>query len=121
MGDLMSDFGEMVAALVKPGEDIKASLSSSDCHNLHMIIGLYGEAAELGDAMKKSIIYGKPLDRENVVEEIGDIFFYLEGLMQSLGITGAECLAANMEKLSVRYSKGSYSDKQAQERADKEV
>lgn len=117
----MTDFGEMVAALVKPGEEIKSSLSPSDCHNLHMLLGLCGEVGELTDAVKKSIIYGKQLDRNNVVEEIGDIFFYLEGLMQSLGITGEECLAANMEKLSVRYSEGSYSNKQAQERADKEA
>lgn len=38
-----------------------------------------------------------------------------------VGISGeaGELLAANFDKLSVRYGKGSYSDQQAQERADK--
>jgi NTP pyrophosphatase (non-canonical NTP hydrolase) len=119
MNDTQQSFSKMVAALVKPGQDILNSLSPEDCHNLHMIIGLDGEVGELTDALKKSIIYRKPLDKENVIEEIGDIMFYLEGLMQSLGITGQECIEANIKKLSVRYSEGSYSNAQASERADK--
>ena len=118
-----TNFKDMVAALVKPGQDIKDSLTAEDCHNLHMIMGLSGEVGELTDALKKSIMYNKPLDRENVVEEIGDIMFYLEGLMQSLSISGQECIEANMNKLltgeKARYKLGVYSDKQAQDRADK--
>jgi hypothetical protein len=49
--------------------------------------------------------------------------FYLEGLMQSLNISGQECIEANMNKLltgeKARYKLGVYSDKQAQDRADK--
>jgi hypothetical protein len=36
-----------------------------------------------------------------------------------MGITRDEVLAHNIAKLSKRYSSGSYSDKHAQERADK--
>jgi hypothetical protein len=43
----------------------------------------------------------------------------MEGLRQGLGITREEVLAHNITKLSKRYSSGSYSDKHAQERADK--
>lgn len=112
-------FSKMVAALVKPGEDILSSLTPNDCHILHMCVGITGEVGELVDAVKKSIIYGKPLDRENIVEELGDIFFYMEGLMQGLGITQQECIEANIAKLSVRYAKGKYSNEQAVTRADK--
>lgn len=111
---------EMVAALAKPGADIVATLSPESAHLLHMAVGVSGEAGELLDAIKKSAIYNKPLDRENVIEELGDLEFYMEGLRQGLGITREETIRANIDKLGVRYSSGSYSDKAAQERADKE-
>ena len=43
----------------------------------------------------------------------------MEGLRQGLGITRQEVLGHNIAKLSKRYSSGTYSDKHAQERADK--
>ncbi len=39
--------------------------------------------------------------------------------MQSVGLTFEEVLQHNVDKLSVRYSCGKYSNEQAQERADK--
>lgn len=109
----------MVKALKKNPTNILHSLDSSKCDLLHMGIGIVGEAGELIDAIKKHVMYNKPLDRENVVEELGDIEFYLQGLYQSLNISRAECLAANIGKLAVRYSEGAFSDKQAATRADK--
>lgn len=108
----------MVANLAKPGSQIKEQLSANDAHNIHMAIGIAGEAGELLDAIKKKAIYNKPLDRANVIEELGDIEFYMEGLRSALNITRDDVLAANMEKLARRYGKN-YSDSAAQERADK--
>ena len=110
---------ELVAALAKPGADIVATLRPEDAHALHMAVGIAGEAGELLDAVKKAAIYRKPIDRANVVEELGDLEFFMEGLRQGLGITRQEVLDHNIAKLSKRYSSGSYSDKHAQERADK--
>lgn len=110
---------ELVSALAKPGQDIVATLTPEDAHALHMAVGVAGEAGELLDAVKKAAIYRKPLDRENVIEELGDLEFYMEGLRQGLGISREETIAHNIAKLSKRYSSGSYSDKHAQERADK--
>jgi NTP pyrophosphatase (non-canonical NTP hydrolase) len=111
---------QLVQALVKPGEAIVASLTPDDAHLLHMTIGVSGEAGELLDAVKKAVIYRKPLDRQNVIEELGDLEFYLEGIRAALGVTREECLEANIDKLSVRYKGLSYSDTAAQERADKQ-
>lgn len=109
---------ETVAALTKSGADIQQELTAEDCHMLHMAVGISGEAGELLDAVKKAVIYRKPLDRENVVEELGDLEFYMEGLRQGLGITREETIQANIAKLGKRYGE-KYSDKAAQERADK--
>ncbi len=84
-----------------------------------MAIGISGEAGELLDAIKKQVIYRKPLDRENVLEELGDLEFYMEGIRQGLGITREQCLAANIAKLGKRYEGMRYTDTAAQERADK--
>lgn len=112
---------DLVKALAKPGMKIKQEIKPSDCHVLHMCLGISGEAGELVDAIKKAVIYRKPLDMENVIEELGDLEFYLEGLRQQLGVTREETINHNMEKLGARYSSGAYSDKQAVTRADKVV
>ncbi len=116
----MIKHNEMVSALVKPGEAILKSLTPKQCHELHMILGISGESGELLDALKKHIVYERELDRENVIEELGDIEFYLEGLRQSLGITREQCLDANIQKLGKRYENFQYTNQQAQERKDKQ-
>jgi len=112
---------KLVAALSKNGATIKDEMTGTQAHILHMAVGISGEAGELLDAIKKHVIYQKPIDLENVVEELGDLEFYIEGLRQSLAITRQETIDHNIAKLSVRYSKGSYSDQQAHQRADKTI
>ena len=111
-------YSEFVAQKKKPGQDIIDSLTPEGADAWHMASCIPSEAGELFDAVKKCVIYRKPLDRESAVEELGDLEFYMEGLRQNLGITREETLVQNQEKLSGRYKKG-YSDTEAQERADK--
>lgn len=109
----------MVRGLAKDGDAIIDSLDRSKAHLLHMVVGVSGEAGELLDAVKKHVIYNKELDVHNVIEELGDIEFYLEGIRQELGIERDETIKHNMDKLSQRYATRKYSDDQAQARADK--
>ena len=115
----MSDFSNMVKTLCKDGDEILAEMTPLEAHITHMTMGISGEAGELLDAIKKMVIYRKPLDRENVIEELGDIEFYLEGLRQALVIDREETLDANIAKLSVRYQGFQYSNQDAIDRADK--
>lgn len=110
---------ELVASLIKSGETIKDELTPHDCKLIHALMGICGEAGELMDAIKKAAVYRKPLDRENVVEELGDLEFYMQDLRATLGITREETLEHNIAKLSKRYAGLNYSDKAAQDRADK--
>ena len=109
---------DMVAGLAKSGQEILDDMDKNQMHLLHMAVGISGEAGELLDAVKKVAVYQKKIDYDNVVEELGDLEFYMEGLRQGLHITREECIAANMKKLGIRYSEG-YSDQAAQDRADK--
>ena len=117
--DLLTDFNKMTLALAKDGADIKRELTPEQASLLHMGCGVSTEANELLDCIKKHTIYQKPLDVENVKEELGDLLFYMSNLMQSVGLSFEEVLQNNIDKLSVRYSSGKYSNTQAQERADK--
>jgi NTP pyrophosphatase (non-canonical NTP hydrolase) len=83
-----------------------------------MSIGVSGESGELLDAIKKWAIYQKPLDIDNVIEELGDIEFYLEGIRQKLGLNRNMILEHNIEKLRRRYGT-KYTNEAAQRRADK--
>lgn len=109
---------ELVEKLLKPRYDVWREITPNDANLIHLIIGISGEAGELLDAVKKKVIYRQPLDTANLLEELGDLEFYLEGLRQHLGWTREMILAANTKKLQKRYADG-YSDKSAQERADK--
>lgn len=111
---------QLVAALVKKPQDILDTLTPEGMDMIHAVLGISGEAGELLDAVKKASVYNKPLDRENVIEELGDLEFYMEQLRQRLGITREETLEANIAKLSKRYAGLSYSDKAAQQREDKQ-
>lgn len=111
---------ELVKALVKAPGLIIEQMNEDKMDLIHAVMGVCGEAGELLDAVKKAAVYDKPLDRENVVEELGDMEFYLEQLRQRLGITREETLDHNIAKLSVRYVGLNYSDSAAQQRADKQ-
>jgi hypothetical protein len=65
---------QLVAALAKPGAAILASLDPAKVHLLHMAYCLLPEIGELAGAVNP----------EDVLEEHGDIEFYLEGLYQGL-------------------------------------
>lgn len=118
-----TNYSTMVKDLKKPGEDVVSSLTPTKADLLHMAVGVSGEAGELLDAVKKHTIYNKPLDLNNVIEELGDLEFYMEGLRQIINVDRETILVANMNKLrdgsKPRYASGVYSDTQAQERKDK--
>ena len=111
-------YSTFVGTCAKSGELIANSMTPSDAHILHMAVGISGEAGELLDAIKKAVIYKKPLDLTNVIEELGDLEFYLEGLRSYLRVDRQYTIDLNVEKLRKRYPEG-YSDVMAQVRADK--
>ena len=91
---------------------------SGDDGLMHCAVGIAGEAGELLDAIKKTWVYGKSLDRANVIEELGDIEFYAEALRTLLDIDRDEVIAANVAKLEKRYPT-KYTDELALARLDK--
>ena len=84
----------------------------------HAQMGLSSESGEFADAIKKHLIYNKPLDIPNLIEEIGDILWFCALACETLGITLDEAMWLNIDKLRQRYP-DAYTDADAQARADK--
>jgi NTP pyrophosphatase (non-canonical NTP hydrolase) len=110
----------MVSTLAKSPEQILKEITPHQMSCLHAAVGVSGEAGELLDSIKKYVIYNKPLDLENVIEELGDLEFYMEDLRQRVGITRKMCLDRNEAKLKKRYPEG-FTDSAARYRADKQL
>lgn len=77
MKTLLPEFVQMVKDLAKPGEVILAQMKAASMHLIHMILGAISEVAELKEATIAN-------DRTNIVEELGDYEFYLQGIYQGL-------------------------------------
>ncbi len=71
--------------------------------NLHMILGLFTEIAELADVFKKNLAYGKPIDWINVKEETFDAFWYLVNFCRINDIDMEKGFDINISKLQARY------------------
>jgi NTP pyrophosphatase (non-canonical NTP hydrolase) len=69
----------------------------------HYLVGLSTESGELLDAIKKSIVYGKPLDKVNLIEELGDACWYIARACETLNISMEEVMEININKLKKRY------------------
>lgn len=81
----------------------------------HMLV----YSTDLLDHIKKMVVYRKPIDRPNILLNMSKIEYLLTPFRVYFLISYEETIAANIEKLSIRYKGFQYSDQQAQDRADK--
>jgi NTP pyrophosphatase (non-canonical NTP hydrolase) len=82
---------------------VKDRFDEKNIRLLHALMGLTTEAGESLDALKKHLFYGKPLDEVNLKEEMGDLFWYLAIMADTLGVSFEEIQERNIEKLKARY------------------
>jgi NTP pyrophosphatase (non-canonical NTP hydrolase) len=71
---------EMVTILAKSGSAILEEMTPKKCALIHHAACIMEEVGELAEGLER-------LDENNVIEELGDIEFYFEGLCQELDIT----------------------------------
>lgn len=79
---------QLVAALVKPPQNIIESLSIYTADLWHGATGVAGETGELLEGLILVVTMNASVEegRVNVVEELGDLYFYIEQLVQRTGI-----------------------------------
>lgn len=87
---------------------------------LNECLGLSGEAGELNDLVKKWIFHKKPLDREHMKKEIGDVCWYIADICHSMGFDLGEIFQMNIDKLKARYPEG-FSEQRANNRSEGDI
>ena len=74
-------------------------------------LGLAGECGEVIDLYKKHRFQGHALDREKMVEELGDVLWYCAEIASGLGVSLDEVAESNIAKLRNRYPDGFRSER----------
>ena len=71
------------------------------------VLGLVGESGEIADKLKKHLFHGAPdkhtFGRDEVLDEAGDVLWYVALLCSWAGLTMSDVMQYNIEKLSKRY------------------
>lgn len=70
------------------------------------LMGLNGEAGEAMDVLKKYYFQGHELDKDKLIDELGDVLWYIAETCQGLEISMEEVARRNIGKLYKRYPKG---------------
>ncbi len=73
---------------------------------LNAVMGLNGEAGEVIDHVKKVCFQGHELNRLHLIEELGDVAWYLAVCCEAIDTTLEEVLQNNIDKLRKRYPDG---------------
>ena len=69
-------------------------------------LGLAGESGQLIDLIKDYTFKGKDLDRDKLIDEMGDVLWYLSQIAQWADIPFDEVAEKNIETLNQRYPNG---------------
>lgn len=113
----MKTYADFISEKLKPAETILGELDESKINLLHAAVGLSGESGECLDLVKKHAFNNKPLDVQKLIEEMGDVEFYMQVLRNALNISRQQVIDTNVVKLSKRY-KTTYTDAEAIARGD---
>lgn len=79
---------------------------------MHAAMGMVTESGEFIDALKRLTIYGKGLDHTHLIEEIGDVMWYVALVCRALGVSLEDVMDRNIDKLEKRYP-GKFTSEQA--------
>lgn len=68
-------------------------------------LGLAGETGEVVDGIKKIVYHGRTneITKSHLVEELGDVMWYVANLCTVLDVTLEEVMCMNCDKLRRRY------------------
>lgn len=77
---------------------------------VHCALGLVGESGEIADLVKKSqYLTPRPLTREDVINEGGDVLWYLVNFVDKFGLSLEDLMVGNIAKLEARHiERGTY-------------
>jgi NTP pyrophosphatase (non-canonical NTP hydrolase) len=69
-------------------------------------LGMAGETGEVVDLIKKVVAHGHELDQHKLIEELGDVMWYIAALCTLMGVGLEDVAFANIAKIKRRYPNG---------------
>ncbi len=108
---VFSRINEYQVEAMRTANDLKDALP-------YLTMGLIGETGEIADLVKKVFRGTYTIDeaRDRILEESGDVVWYLAVLANHLGATLSEVMTMNEKKLQSRYPNGFVAKRQDSER-----
>ena len=70
------------------------------------VMGLCGESGEVIDIVKKHLAQGHELNKDKIIEELGDVLWYVAEVAYVLNVKLEDVFTLNIKKLSKRYKNG---------------
>lgn len=80
-------------------------------HLLNGMLGLAGETGECCDLVKKQKFQDGRQIRDKLIDELGDVLWYVAEAAAALGVRLEEIAQHNIDKLEMRYPDGFDADK----------
>lgn len=96
--DAFIDYAKWTDRVWVKNEDFDIDLSAE-------ALGLTEEAGEVAGKVRK-YLQGRELNRDELVKELGDVFFFWSRIVKRFGLTPQEIVYRNQDKLEARLSKG---------------
>lgn len=93
-----------------------AEYTATDLMLVWVAIGLAGESGELVDCVKKAVFHQHGVDRDKLIDELGDVLWYAAAMATQVGASLSEVMARNIAKLERRYPDG-YSSEASRNRS----
>jgi len=70
------------------------------------VMGLSGESGEVIDLVKKHLFQGHNLEKEKIMNELGDVMWYVAEICEAMDFSLDDVLEYNIEKLKKRFKDG---------------
>lgn len=81
--------------------------ATSKCYDAtNAALGIAGEAGEVADEVKKSTFQGHDWNPSKIIEELGDVLWYVALMADLLNVSLDFVMEHNIEKLKRRYPDG---------------
>ena len=93
---MLNEYQEKSKRTIPEGLSVRESM-------LNAALGICGEAGECADAIKKWQYQGHPYPNKNIIEELGDVMFYVAMMATSAGVSLEDVASKNIGKLKARY------------------
>ena len=93
---------------MKEYERLITNIPKSEKGPLMCGLKLSEEVGEVNQLVSRHEFKGQPLDREHLIEEMGDVLYFLVNLGNQYGISLTEIIEANKKKALVRAPNSPY-------------